>query len=216
MVRTVCGWCATFSRVSRVTTVFEMETIAGGVVTAAFTCDNCERVLLMSYYSNEPIRGDSDFWLAEREDELTWLPPTGGAVEYEDVPQHIAAAATEAHYCASFGAHRAAVQMARSVVEASAKEKGITKGRLVDKIDKMFERALIREHVKEAAHEVRHLGNEMAHGDFVEPVTVEESTEVLGLMSEVLVEVFQSPARVARRKAARLAKQQGDESAPTT
>jgi hypothetical protein len=43
----------------------------------------------------------------------------------------------------------------------------------------------------------------MAHGDFVQPVEPEESEFVLTLMTEVLDEVFQSPARVAKAKASR-------------
>jgi len=46
----------------------------------------------------------------------------------------------------------------------------------------------------------------MAHGDFIDPVTEEDSALALELMAEVLEEVFQSPARVARARAAREAR----------
>lgn len=58
----------------------------------------------------------------------------------------------------------------------------------------------------DAAHEIRHLGTDMAHGDLAEPVSKSDATEILTLMDEVLAEVFQSPARVARLQAARAAK----------
>ena len=96
--------------------------------------------------------------------------------------------------------------MARSVIEATAKNKGIATGRLVDKIEELEKRSLIRPHIKDAAHEVRHLGNDMAHGDFIDPVTEEETAETLELMSEILNEVYQSPAKIGRRAAARAAK----------
>jgi hypothetical protein len=64
--------------------------------------------------------------------------------------------------------------------------------------------ALLREHMQEAAHEVRYLGNDMAHGDFVTIVAEQEADETLGLMAEVLAEVFQSQARIQRRGDARL------------
>jgi hypothetical protein len=73
----------------------------------------------------------------------------------------------------------------------------------------MRENDLIREHVKEAAHEIRHFGNDMADGDFIVPVTDEEAYEVLDLMAEILHKVFQSPAKIEARKAARLAKKAG-------
>ena len=47
----------------------------------------------------------------------------------------------------------------------------------------------------------------MAHGDFIQSVTPEEADLVLALMDEVLVEVYQSPARVAIATAARQARE---------
>lgn len=142
--------------------------------------------------------------MAVNDKRLSWLPLGRMGKEYDDVPPHIASAASEAQRCLSVGAYRGAVSLARSVVEASAKEKGIASGSLIQKIDKMHSRGLIREIVRESAHEIRHLGNEMAHGDLADPVEEEEADETLGLMDEVLIEVFQSPARLERRRAARL------------
>jgi hypothetical protein len=126
--------------------------------------------------------------------------------------EHIAPAAGEAHECQSIGAHRAAVMLARAVIEATAKNKGITNGSLSNKIEKMYEQKLLSELVRDQAHEVRYLGNEMAHGDFVEPVSGEEADEILELMAEVLHTVFEMPAQLLRRKEARLAKK-GDRQA---
>jgi hypothetical protein len=99
--------------------------------------------------------------------------------------------------------------LARAVVEATAKEKKIAGANLAAKIDEMRTTGLIREDVKEAAHEVRHFGNGMAHGDFIDPVSPDEAEEALVLMSEVLDEMFQAPARVDRVRQARLARKNG-------
>ncbi|MGR6972998.1 DUF4145 domain-containing protein [Streptomyces cynarae] len=104
--------------------------------------------------------------------------------------------------------------MARAVAEATAKEKGISANGISNKIDKLYEQNLIREHVKEAAHEVRFGGNSVAHGD-LDDLTKEETDEILGLMREILEEVFQSPARVQRRRQKRLARKAGKGGAPT-
>ncbi|MEV1070867.1 DUF4145 domain-containing protein [Micromonospora parva] len=136
-----------------------------------------------------------------------WPQHVGGKA-FPDVPSHIGEAADEAYRCLSIKAFRAAALLARSAIEATAKEKGITKGGLAAKIEEMYQQQLVREYVKDAADEVRHLGNDMAHGDFVDPVEPEEAVEALALMDEVLEEVFQSPARVAKARAARLAKKQ--------
>jgi Domain of unknown function (DUF4145) len=195
-----------------------LPTAVGNVWMAAFRCDECG-VLSVGALDVPPF-GDDDTPLAKHqfdrpESDIRWLPDSGLGKTYDGVPPHIAGAASESHQCDSVGAYRAAVLMARAVVEATAKDQGITNGQLADKIDKMHERGLIRELVKDQAHEVRHLGNEMAHGDFVDAVTKEESAEILELMAEVLREVYQAPARLKVRKDARLSRAQAN-SAPTT
>ncbi len=49
----------------------------------------------------------------------------------------------------------------------------------------------MREFVKDGAHEVRYLGNDVAHGDFVDPVEIEEAG--LSLMDEVLTRSSRRP-----------------------
>ncbi|MBU5868948.1 DUF4145 domain-containing protein, partial [Vibrio cholerae O1] len=73
-------------------------------------------------------------------------------------------------------AGRGAVILARAVIEATAKDKGITNGNLYAKIDQLHISGLIREHIKEAAHEVRLGGNDVAHGDILSgPFSHEET-----------------------------------------
>jgi hypothetical protein len=176
---------------------------------ATFLCDNCKMPSVgMTLFQNDVRYYGSAAEQLDVAERHLWLPQKGTGKNYDDVPEHIADAGSEAHSCRDTSALRACVLLARSVIEATAKHKGITKGRLIEKIDAMYEAHLIREHIKDGAHEVRHLGNDMAHGDFVEPVSTEDADLVLTLMDEVLEEVFQSPARVMKAKAAREAKKQ--------
>ncbi|MCI2421495.1 DUF4145 domain-containing protein [Saccharopolyspora sp. K220] len=124
------------------------------------------------------------------------------------MPAHIAEAASEAHECHSIGANRAAILMARSVLEATAKDCGATKGNLQDKIDTLHVNEKIGRFVREQAHEIRYFGNDMAHGDFVVPVTEEEASEILGLMAVVLNEVYEAPAKLEELRQARLARKE--------
>ncbi len=83
----------------------------------------------------------------------------------------------------------------------------MTGANLAQMIERMYSAKLIREHVRDAADEVRFSGNEVAHGDLVdEPIPQEDAAEILGLMDEILEEVFESPGRVAERKKKRLAR----------
>jgi hypothetical protein len=162
---------------------------------AAQKCSNdlCQMIVMTAQFGNQIVR--------------TWPDQVGGK-SFPDVPDHIAEAADEAYRCYSIGAFRASTLLARSVVEATAKAKGITQGNLMNKIEEMFSQGHIREFVRDGAHEVRYLGNDMAHGDFVDPVAPEEAELALALVDEVLDEIFQAPARVAKARAARLQKKQ--------
>jgi hypothetical protein len=212
----MCGWCARVAHMEIHATPalsFPTDSDADPVmatISASYRCAHCNHISIA--YMEAPrawLDGYSPADLAnhlDQQDDIQWLPLRGTAPIFEDVPDHIAAAASEAYECQSIGAHRAAVSLARSVVEATAKAKGITKGHLIEKIDKLEAERIIRPTVAAGCHEVRHLGNDMAHGDFTDPVTDEEAGEVLELMSELLHDVFQQDARVERRRAAREAK----------
>lgn len=174
----------------------------------AYLCDNCNVMSIATSVNAYAHMIPPDMnYLLESAQEINWLPVKALGKAFPDVPEQVAAAANEAHECLSIGANRAAVMLARSVIEATAKEKGIEKGLLYNKIEALEEAGHIRPHVKDGAHEVRHLGNDMAHGDFVEAVDIADADLVLALMDEVLSEVFQSPAKVQAAQAARLARQ---------
>ncbi|PMR61392.1 hypothetical protein C1A38_09245 [Verrucosispora sp. ts21] len=182
----------------------------------AFTCAACGRITLAHltlenppYDQEEGLSGRDVYeLLGERDDQLHWLPTRAAGKGFPDVPDALADTASEAHRAMQTKCHRAAVLLARSVIEATAKAKQITSGSLNAKIDALAQTGLIRGHIQEAAHEIRHLGNDMAHGDFTTPVAAEDAELILTLMDEVLLEVFQSPARVAHAKAKRLARTQ--------
>ncbi|MGJ3510141.1 DUF4145 domain-containing protein [Enemella sp. A6] len=180
-------------------------------IEAAYKCQNCLRLSLAAetLSSNErtstqvsgPEAANARNWRAPR-----WMPRYKEIVEFKDVPPHIAEAASEATLCLSAGAFRAVGSLARAVIEATCKHSDAKGRNLEERIDGLYASDRIRNHTKEQAHEVRHFGNDMAHGDFADPVTKEEAEEIIELMAEVLDEVYQSPARLQQRKAARLAR----------
>jgi hypothetical protein len=143
-----------------------------------------------------------------------YWPRSYSGKAFPDVPEHIGAAACEAYLARSAGAPRAAIAMARAVVEATAKDHGILKGSLMDKIDARAKAGEISEHMREAAHEIRFAGNEIARGDLAEQAIVtDDADEILGLMDAILLRVYQEPAQVEhvreRRKSRLAAPAQG-------
>jgi hypothetical protein len=104
------------------------------------------------------------------------------------------------------------IRLVRGVVEATAKECGIDKGTLHPKIESLPTQGDIRGLTKDAAHELRYRGNDVAHGDFVNEVDEDDADAVLDVMTEILSEVCQGPARVNRMKV----KRQGQGETDTT
>lgn len=201
-----CGYAAHMTPVQGSASVmsgFWRDTVMG-----CFRCDNCSALNIAIAKGN--VKGQDPLqWLVSQR-KRQWqpeVPPEEPEHDFTDVPGEIAAAAKEAYACLEVAdGSRAAVLLARSVIEATAKDKGIKKGALLDKIDAMSH--MIRPHVRDGAHQVRLFGNDMAHGDFVRDVSVEDADLVLTLMSEVLDDVYQSPARVKRAQDARVRRQQ--------
>lgn len=181
------------------------------IADAAYVCDGCDRMSVVTWtttYDPNDSRwrdygrdgGPEDY------EDARWSPLPGHQMDFPDVPAVIAAAAREAWTCRVAGANRGAVMLARSVVESTAKAKGITTGQLYEKIEEMARQSHIRSAVAEQAHEIRLLGNSTAHGDLGEPVEAEDAEEVLTLMGEVLNEVWQAPARAQRLRERRKAR----------
>lgn len=183
----------------------------------AFQCMVCHAISIgIISPTREQMRwGGSvlDYLEAADGDEFGWKPSAGESRAYLDVPPQVGSAATEAYECASLKHNRSAVLLARSVVEATAKDKGITKGTLHDKIEALATQGLIRANIKDAAHSVREFGNDMAHGDFVTPIDDEETNLVIELMGEILNDVYQSPAKIQRAQTAAQARKQPQASA---
>lgn len=188
----------------------------GCTVQSVYVCLNCHRLNVATEHNPDGYVTEPSFGSRENADSydwgpyVQWLPKRGERKDFPDVPDHIAEAASEATYCLSMGANRAAGSLARAVVEATAKDKKAQGGNLAARIDALAAAGHLREFTKEQAHEIRHFGNGMAHGDFTDPVSDEAAAEIVELMGAVLDEVYQAPARLAKVRAARQAKREAN------
>ncbi|MER5561212.1 DUF4145 domain-containing protein [Streptomyces sp. NPDC002506] len=176
---------------------------------ATFLCDNeeCQRLSLGLAMLNgkDFLRSDGEMREKFAQLPLEWVPDEIRRPDFPDVPNQIAKTASEAHACLSIKAFRGAVALARAVLEATAKDKGCTTGPLIAKIDALAAAEHLREDTRQLAHEIREGGNEIAHGDLAdEPMPAEDAQAIVSLMDEVLLEVYQGPAKVARLRASRL------------
>ncbi|WP_327419823.1 DUF4145 domain-containing protein [Streptomyces sp. NBC_01230] len=161
------------------------------VYMAAFRCSNerCVRLTIgwKSVFRPPTPQAARDELLKAT---LQWTPSKILRPSFPDVPEQIAATASEAHACLSIQAYRGAVALARAVVEATAKEKDITGGPLVANVDRLHQEGHIREITRQLAYEIREGGNEIAHGDLGgEPMPPEDAEAIVSLMDEILLEV---------------------------
>ncbi|WP_416444713.1 DUF4145 domain-containing protein [Leucobacter sp. HNU] len=144
----------------------------------ASTCDACQRFNIakgvVAPESSTSLIAGSEISVgltkvAEHMTDITWSPPSMVAADIEYIPEEIAGFYQEAHDAFSIGAYRAVLLLSRSVIEATAKMKDVGGSNLVKKIDNLHEEGHIRRGVKQVAHAIRHLGNDIAHGDLTDP-----------------------------------------------
>lgn len=133
----------------------------------------------------------------------SWAPSAMRPVDVTFIPEGVGGFFKEAHDVFSVGAHRAVLLLVRSVIEATAKDRGITTGSLVGKINQLADEGLIRAGTKDMAHTLRILGNDMAHGDIDQVPTPEDADDALMIARFVLDDVYVADARRADMMARR-------------
>ncbi len=201
MATTTCGYCTykTHMTIFSPTTFVAYEDSSPWPyqIQAAFACDTCHFLSVATVWTpnRQLVSGDDNDW-----NKAKWHPLGVQDVTYEDVPFPICDVAVEAHRCHSVRAYRAAVLLARGVIEATAKDHEITVGGLKAKMDGMVKEGLIRKRLRTMADEIREAGNDVAHGDFADNVTADDSEAILALMRLVLHEVYESEAIANRLK----------------
>jgi len=208
MMSTVCGHCGRYAHMTEGPVAWSQTEGSGAVeLSSVYSCDQCKNYSVATSPRSDAEIGRNPLEIARsrRDDEWAWFPQGTERRVYADVPDAIARVANEAHACASVGAHTGAILLARTVVEATAKDQGVMSGNLVSKIDALKDKNLIRPGIAEAAHEIRHLGNDMAHGDLEDAPDRADADDVLALMAQVLSEVYQGPALVKKVRARRSA-----------
>jgi hypothetical protein len=192
-----CGVYARFTRVWERTSNPENDPWFDPA--ACLTCDACEKPIAAELNDIGMI---TQFW-----------PTSVKGRSFPDVPVPLADAASQAHLCLSAGSPMGAVVVARAVVEAVAKDHGITNGDLKKKIDRLHADGYITSTMRAAATEIRFAGNEAAHGDVAAVVTeerpgIEDAAEIVGLMDSILERLYQEPTRIAKIRTKRELRQE--------
>jgi hypothetical protein len=188
------------------------STYHSATLSVAATCDACQffnvatgrsRWRSATWRPGNMSAGEELTTEAERMTDVTWSPPSMLKADTEFIPEGVAGFLQEAHDAHSIGAHRAVLLLVRSVIEATAREKGIESGSLVQKINNLHAEGHVRTGTKDMAHTLRILGNDMAHGEIDSVPTIEDATDALTVLKFVLDDVYVADARRADMMARR-------------
>lgn len=167
----------------------------------ACMCANCHELstaLIRDYHSAVTSSSqEHEMRKALADSRVEWSPLSAPSPDFPHVPTQVARCAVEAHMAHAIGADAASILMARTTIEATAKNQGIDDGSLYNKIETLKEQGLVRPAMVTIAHAIRILGNDMAHGDVEDLPTSEDATDALRLMDMILEEVFQASATAA-------------------
>ena len=139
------------------------------------------------------------------------LPKYQWATYHESIPDNIRQDYAESMKCLGATAYKATVALCRRTIEAVCwnkigddikkefKEKDIKLWMLIDKLK---EKGLITEDLRQTAHEIRHLGNYGAHfqDDELDTVKIDEAREIQEFVGHLLSNLYITPYKTTKRR----------------
>jgi len=115
----------------------------------------------------------------------------------EDVPDNVRVVYTEAEQAYMAHIYSAAAERYRKSLQLAMKEKGATKGYLINQIDKLHDEGILPSGMKDIAHAIRIIGNKAAHD---EPLSEEdakkEAKDIREFAALFMTYLFTLPARI--------------------
>ncbi len=191
-----CPYCSAYSNFTERAVLMDhhmwraYRPAEGLVNIVAWSCDNCAG----------PIVGGR--MIGDRTGLLWHEPKKSLQVDFPDVPESIAADASEAHRCLGVDAWRATVAIARRAVQAAAFDKGAPDKKLFDQIDWLHDQRIITPQMRDIAHHIRLSGNDGAHPDKdgLQEVGKEAAEAALEFLDDFLRHLYQMPARLERAR----------------
>jgi len=118
------------------------------------------------------------------------------------IPENIRKDLDEAKSCLSIKAFRACAVMARRAIQSACIDKGASKDKLKNQLEKLYSQELITKDIKEWADVVRWVGNDAAHPESQE-VLEEDAKDILHLAEQFLHVLYVTPSIAKERKTKR-------------
>lgn len=117
-----------------------------------------------------------------------------------DIPKEIADIYNEASATYYANAPRATAVMLRRTIEAITEHLGENKGSLANRLQALRDKNILQPALLEWAKEVRLVGNQGAHYEPAEMVSMEDARQLLDFTKELMKYLFELPAELTRRR----------------
>jgi hypothetical protein len=117
-----------------------------------------------------------------------------------DIPTDISEVFGEAATSLAANCPRASAVMSRRTLEAISVDKGELKGRLADRLANLSSKSILHPTLSDWAKEVRLIGNQGAHFDPIQMITMDDAKQLLSFVRELLKYLYELPAELARRR----------------
>lgn len=149
-------------------------------------CNSCKKCV-MGHYS--PTRN------------LTIYPTPLPKPIDERTPNFIKSDMEEANRCLSISAHKATCSLARMILQNICLDKGANGGkRLQEQIDDLLKDSIITKDVRDWAHSVRYVGNDVLHPSKDSPkIEKDDAEEIMNLVEQMIHILYIAPA-IAKEK----------------
>ena len=130
---------------------------------------------------------------------IHWWPLPNSKLS-EDIPQNIAEIFAEAVTTYYAKAPRATAVMLRRTIEAIVVHLGEDRGSLAQRLQKLSDKNVLQPSLSEWAKEIRLVGNQGAHFDPAEIVSMVDATQLMSFVQELMKYLFILPAELQRRR----------------
>jgi hypothetical protein len=117
-----------------------------------------------------------------------------------DIPKEISEIFGEAATTLAANCPRASAVMLRRTLEAIVTDQGEPTGTLASRLDNLASKGILQPTLSDWAKEVRLIGNQGAHFDPIQMVTIDDAKQLLSFVRELLKYLYELPAELARRR----------------
>jgi uncharacterized protein DUF4145 len=167
-------------------------------------CKECVVVVEEQYIGGVPVRAGRNRGGVVQWRGIHWWPTPGMQPADPDIPSAVSDAVAEGTRCLAVGAARAAAVMFRGALAEIVTDRGSAaaqaKKSLKAQLEQMATDGDLDKNLADWADHIRLIGNAGAHPNELDPVTLDEATDLSRLINSMLDYLYVMPAKISRAR----------------